>query len=51
MTNQPTTTRKIRSRRDIIARARYYGWLIGAGYGEPYLCREEVGVRDLQQLL
>jgi bacillithiol biosynthesis deacetylase BshB1 len=36
---------------DIIARARYYGWTIGALYGEPFLCREEVGVRDLQQLL
>lgn len=35
---------------DIIARARYYGWTIGALYGEPFLCREEVGVRDLQQL-
>jgi hypothetical protein len=35
---------------DIIARARYYGWTIGALYGEPFLCREEVGVRDLRQL-
>lgn len=35
---------------DITARARYYGWLIGAVYGEPFLCREEVGVRDLRQL-
>ncbi|MBM3993700.1 MAG: bacillithiol biosynthesis deacetylase BshB1 [Planctomycetes bacterium] len=35
---------------DITARARYFGWLIGAMYGEPFLCREEVGVRDLQQL-
>jgi bacillithiol biosynthesis deacetylase BshB1 len=36
---------------DITARARYFGWLIGADYGEPYLTREEVGVRDLQHLL
>lgn len=36
---------------DVIARGRYYGWLIGAEFGEPFLCREEVGVRDLQQLL
>ena len=35
---------------DITARARYFGWLIGAGYGEPFLSREEVGVRDLRQL-
>jgi N-acetylglucosamine malate deacetylase 1 len=36
---------------DITARARYFGWLIGAMYGEPYVSRQEVGVRDLQQLL
>jgi bacillithiol biosynthesis deacetylase BshB1 len=36
---------------DIKARARYFGWTIGVHYGEPFLCREEVGVRDLQQLL
>ena len=36
---------------DINARARYFGWLIGAMYGEPFLCREEIGMRDLQQLL
>ena len=35
---------------DLTARARYFGWLIGAVYGEPFLCREEIGVRDLQQL-
>ena len=35
---------------DFIARARYFGWLIGATYGEPFLTREEVGVRDLRQL-
>ena len=36
---------------DVTARARYYGWLIGRQFGEPFLCREEVGVRDLRQLL
>jgi bacillithiol biosynthesis deacetylase BshB1 len=36
---------------DIVARARYYGWAIGTTFGEPFVCREEVGVRDLQQLL
>src|SRR5438067_1101973 len=28
-------------------RARYWGWLIGAAYGEPFLCREEIGLRGL----
>ncbi|MBI1830670.1 MAG: bacillithiol biosynthesis deacetylase BshB1 [Planctomycetes bacterium] len=36
---------------DITARARYYGWTVGVAYGEPFLCRGEVGVRDLHQLL
>lgn len=36
---------------DITARARYFGWLIGTTYGEPFVTREEVGVRNLQQLL
>jgi N-acetylglucosamine malate deacetylase 1 len=35
---------------DIRDRARYWGWTIGAQYGEPFLSREEVSVRDLQQL-
>ncbi len=35
---------------EVTSRARYFGWLIGAGYGEPFLSREEVGVRDLRQL-
>jgi bacillithiol biosynthesis deacetylase BshB1 len=30
--------------------ARYWGWTIGATYGEPFLSRELVGLRDLQQL-
>lgn len=36
---------------DITARARYFGWTIGTQFGEPFLCREEVGIPDLQQLL
>jgi N-acetylglucosamine malate deacetylase 1 len=35
---------------DISARARYFGWLIGVHFGEPFLSREEVGVRDLRHL-
>jgi bacillithiol biosynthesis deacetylase BshB1 len=31
-------------------RARYWGWLIGGGYGEPFLTREEVGLRGLGDL-
>jgi bacillithiol biosynthesis deacetylase BshB1 len=45
---RPTTSPTIFD--DITARARYYGWLIGVMHGEPFLSREEVGVRDLQQL-
>ena len=36
---------------DIRDRARYWGWTIGTMYGEPFLTREEVGVRDLRHLL
>ena len=32
---------------DLRDRARYWGWAIGAGYGEPFVCREEVGLRRL----
>ncbi len=30
--------------------ARYWGWAIGALYGEPFVCREAVGLRDLRDL-
>jgi bacillithiol biosynthesis deacetylase BshB1 len=30
--------------------ARYWGWAIGAVYGEPFVCRESVGLRDLREL-
>jgi bacillithiol biosynthesis deacetylase BshB1 len=32
-------------------RARYWGWAIGATYGEPFLTREAVGLRGLRDLL
>ena len=32
-------------------RARYWGWAVGSGYGEPFLTREEVGLRGLRDLL
>jgi N-acetylglucosamine malate deacetylase 1 len=35
---------------DLNDRARYWGWTIGARYGEPFVCREEVGLRDLRDL-
>lgn len=35
---------------DLRDRARYWGWAIGAGYGEPFVCREEVGLRGLRDL-
>jgi N-acetylglucosamine malate deacetylase 1 len=35
---------------DLRDRARYWGWAIGAGYGEPFLSREEIGLRSLRDL-
>jgi bacillithiol biosynthesis deacetylase BshB1 len=35
---------------DLRDRARYWGWSIGAAYGEPFVCREEVGLRSLRDL-
>jgi bacillithiol biosynthesis deacetylase BshB1 len=32
-------------------RARYWGWTIGAGYGEPFQTREVVGLTGLRDLL
>lgn len=29
-------------------RSRYWGWAIGAGYGEPFVQREELGLRSLR---
>jgi bacillithiol biosynthesis deacetylase BshB1 len=36
---------------DLRDRARYWGWAIGTRYGEPFLCREEVGLKSLRDLL
>jgi bacillithiol biosynthesis deacetylase BshB1 len=36
---------------DLRDRARYWGWAIGAAYGEPFVCREEVGLRGLRDLV
>jgi bacillithiol biosynthesis deacetylase BshB1 len=36
---------------DLRDRARYWGWAAGARYGEPFVCREEVGLRGLRDLL
>lgn len=36
---------------DIADRSRYWGWTICVTFGEPFLTREEIGVRDLRQLL
>ena len=36
---------------DIRDRARYWGWSIGARYGEPFVSREEIGVKGLTDLL
>jgi bacillithiol biosynthesis deacetylase BshB1 len=36
---------------DLRDRARYWGWSVGAGYGEPFLTREAVGLRGLRDLL
>jgi bacillithiol biosynthesis deacetylase BshB1 len=35
---------------DLRDRARYWGWTIGSGYGEPFVCREEIGLRSLRDL-
>lgn len=36
---------------DITARARYWGWTIGTMFGEPFLMREEVGLRGFPDLV
>ena len=36
---------------DLRDRARYWGWAIGAGFGEPFVCREELGLRSLRDLV
>ena len=36
---------------DLKDRARYWGWAIGVAYGEPFVTREEVGLRGLRDLV
>jgi bacillithiol biosynthesis deacetylase BshB1 len=36
---------------DLRDRDRFWGWAIGAMYGEPFVCREEVGLRNLRDLM
>jgi bacillithiol biosynthesis deacetylase BshB1 len=36
---------------DLRDRARYWGWAIGTAYGEPLVCREEIGLRGLGDLI
>jgi bacillithiol biosynthesis deacetylase BshB1 len=36
---------------DVRDRGRYWGWTIGTGYGEPFISREELGLRGLQDLI
>lgn len=35
---------------DLRDRARYWGWAVGAGYGEPFVTREDVGLTSLRDL-
>jgi bacillithiol biosynthesis deacetylase BshB1 len=35
---------------DIRDRARYWGWSIGARYGEPFVSREDIGIKSLEHL-
>ncbi len=36
---------------DVRDRSRYWGWAIGTAHGEPFVCREEVGLRSLGELV
>jgi len=36
---------------DIRDRARYWGWSITSRYGEPFVSREEIGIKDLRDLV
>jgi bacillithiol biosynthesis deacetylase BshB1 len=46
---RPTTTPTLLD--DLRDRARYWGWAIGAAHGEPFVCREELGLRGLGDLV
>lgn len=49
ITGRPTTPPTFID--DLRDRARHWGWTIGTGYGEPFVCREEVGLRGLRDLV
>ncbi|MFL5245400.1 MAG: bacillithiol biosynthesis deacetylase BshB1 [Gemmataceae bacterium] len=49
ITGRPTTHPTLLD--DIRDRARFWGWTIGAAYGEPFVSREEMGLRGLNDLL
>jgi bacillithiol biosynthesis deacetylase BshB1 len=36
---------------DLRDRARYWGWAIGTQFAEPFVCREEIGLRSLNDLV
>ncbi len=36
---------------DIRDRARYWGWTIGTSFGEPFACREEIGLRSFRDFV
>jgi bacillithiol biosynthesis deacetylase BshB1 len=36
---------------DVRDHSRYWGWTIGTTYGEPIVCREEIGLRSLKDLV
>ena len=48
VTGRPTTFPTLLD--DVRDRGRYWGWAIGAAYGEPFLCREAIGLRGLRDL-
>jgi N-acetylglucosamine malate deacetylase 1 len=49
ITGRPTSYPTILD--DVRDRARYWGWTIGTGYGEPFVSREEIGLRGLVDLV
>ncbi len=48
VTGRPTTPPTFLD--EVRDRDRYWGWTIGTRFGEPFLCREEVGLHDLRHL-
>jgi bacillithiol biosynthesis deacetylase BshB1 len=48
ITGRPATPPTILD--DLRDRARYWGWAIGTGHGEPFVCREDIGLHSLRDL-